>query len=84
MLNKIIEIIENPIKAAYAVLSGTTLGYIPNAVREITEINESKIDTMFQHSVWTITILVGLTALISWTQKQIDRYRKNKKVRSDE
>jgi len=37
MINKIIEIIENPIKAAYAVLSGTTLGYIPNAVREITQ-----------------------------------------------
>lgn len=76
MLDKLINIIETPMKAAITTVSGLVTGYIPMAVNNITNIADNSIDTAFQHAVWTLTILVAITALISWTQKQIHYWKK--------
>lgn len=79
MLSKIIDIIQDPMKATYATITGLATGYTPNIVNAVEQTSRSNFDTYFQHSVWTITILVGLTALITWVQKQHDRYKNRKK-----
>jgi len=71
MINKIIDIIQNPIKAAIATTTGAVTGSVPDFVGTV-----SNFDKAFQHSVWTITILVGMLSIISSIQKQLDRYRK--------
>lgn len=79
MLQKLIEIIENPAKAAYTVVAGTATGYAPKVVNAIDQSSSSNIDTYFQYGVWAITIMVGIAALISFVQKQIDRRRERRK-----
>lgn len=79
MINRIIDIIQNPIKATYATMSGLVTGYTPNIVNAVEQTSSSNFDTYFQHSVWTITIIVGITAIISFCQKQYDRCKTNKK-----
>lgn len=76
MLNKLLEIIETPMKAAITTVTGLITGYIPTTVNDIAEINNNKIDMAFQYIVWSLTILVAITALITWTQKQIEQYKK--------
>lgn len=76
MINRILEIIQNPIRSAYAMVVGTATGYTPDLVNVIEKSSKTQVDTMFQHSVWTVTILVGISALISFIQKQYDRYTK--------
>lgn len=78
MIQRVIDIIQDPIKATYATIAGLVTGYTPNVVNVVEQTSASNIDTYFQHSVWTVTILVGLTALCSWGQKQRDRYKKRK------
>lgn len=80
IIQRIIETIESPIRASWTVLTGTILGYTPKIATEITEQNLSNMDIYFQHAVWTITILVGISALISWVQKQLDR---RKRIKND-
>lgn len=78
------QLITNPIKAAWTVATGTFTGYIPNLANIMDQSNVSEIDTWFQHTVWTLTILVAITALISWVQKQIDRIKKKREERENE
>lgn len=78
MLDKIFKILQSPVKALGAVITGTITGYVPEVVSNTAHISMSSFDTMFQHAVWTITILVGITAIISWVQKQFDRRKKNR------
>jgi len=77
MLNHLINIIETPMKAAIATITGLVTGYIPMTVSNITNIANNSIDTMFQHTVWTLTSIVALTAIVSWIQKQRERWLKN-------
>jgi len=77
MLNYLINIIETPMKAAIATITGLVTGYIPMTVSNITNIANNSIDTMFQHTVWTLTSIVALTAIVSWVQKQRERWLKN-------
>ena len=79
MLNKIIDLIQSPGKSLITVISGTATGYVPDLLSVILRISESKIDIYFQQSVWLITIVVGITATISWVQKQRDRYKSRRK-----
>jgi len=76
MINKLIEIIETPMKASVTTIAGLITGYVPTTVNNMSNITNNSIDTIFQHTVWTLTILVAITALITWTQKQIFFYRK--------
>jgi len=83
-MERLYQLIENPIKAFIATLSGTILGYTPNLSNAVTGIDPSTLDRGFQHAVWTLTIIVALFAIISAVQKQVDRYKtKHKnKIRS--
>jgi len=77
MLNHLINIIETPMKAAIATITGLVTGYIPMTVNNITNIANNGIDTMFQHTVWTLTSIVAITAIVSWVQKQRERWLNN-------
>jgi len=83
MLDSFINLIESPVKSLVAVIIGTVTGYVPQALSISLNIQQSSIDTYFQHSVWLVTILVGVTALISWVQKQLDRFRKRRKEQDE-
>lgn len=77
--DKLMDFIIEPTKAIYTVVTGTILGYTPAVVNNTLGNDLSKIDTIFQHTVWTLTIIVAITAIISFGQKQYDRYKKPKK-----
>ena len=77
-----IDFLNSPMKTFLTTLSGTILGYVP--VGKITifanEFESHTVNTAFQHVVWTLTILVAITSLVNFVQKQYDRYKsKNKK-----
>ena len=78
----IMNFLENPMKTFLTTLSGTILGYVPiGKITIFASTLQENVDTAFQHTVWTFTILVAITSLVSFIQKQYDRYklRKNKK-----
>lgn len=77
MLTRLISIIENPMKSLIATVTGTVTGYIPTTLANITHTQNNNIDTAFQYAVWILTIIVAITAIISWCQKQRDRWLKN-------
>ena len=76
MLSRLINIIENPMKSRIATITGTVTGYIPTTLTTLTHEGNDSINTAFQHAVWTFTIIVAITAIISWIQKQYDRWKK--------
>jgi hypothetical protein len=78
-MNRLIEIITSPLKATIATLGGATIGSTPSVVNSIADTSMTNFDRFFQHGVWTFTILVAISALISFTQKQIDRYKSKHK-----
>lgn len=80
MFNKLIEIIDSPFKSLTATVIGTITGYIPTTTNTLMNISSNTIDKMFQHTVWTLTSIVAITAIISWVQKQIESYKKKKKL----
>jgi len=73
-INMILEVVESPMKSLMATITGTVTGYIPMVANNLTNVTSNTIDTMFQHTVWTFTSIVALTAIISWVQKQRDRW----------
>jgi hypothetical protein len=44
----------------------------------------SSSDMFFQYCVWTITIIVGVLAILNGIQKQVDRYKKRKQLQKIE
>lgn len=80
-MERLYQLIESPIKAFIATLSGTILGYTPNISSAVTGIDTTSLDRGFQHAVWMLTIIVAIFAIISAVQKQIDRYKANHKNR---
>lgn len=76
MLTRLINIIENPMKSLIATITGTVTGYIPNTILTITNSESYALGDIFQIIVWTLTIIVALTSIISWCQKQRDRWIK--------
>lgn len=81
--DKLMDFIIEPTKATYTVVTGTILGYTPNVVNNTLGNDLSKIDMYFQYTVWTLTIIVAITAIISFAQKQYDRFKKTKKKSHD-
>lgn len=77
MLDKIINIIESPMKSLIATITGTVTGYIPLVTSNIMNVTKTNIDTAFQHTVWTFTIIVAVASIVSSIQKQRDRWAKN-------
>lgn len=64
-------------KSLIATVTGTVTGYLPTTLSMITHTESNNIDVIFQHTVWTFTIIVAITAIITWVQKQRDRWIKN-------
>ena len=75
--DKVVEIIQSPMKASFATVTGAVTGYVPMMITDITNIQRNCIDRGLQHAVWTLTILGSISALVSWIQKQRDRWKKN-------
>jgi hypothetical protein len=84
MLDRFIDLIQSPFKSLLAVITGTATGYAPEFLSVMLNSNPTRVDTFFQHTVWLITFCVGITALITWVQKQVDRWRGQHKKQADE
>ena len=76
-MQRLIDLIQDPIKAFITTITGTLFGYIPSVPAVVYNTQVSPIDIGFQHTVWTLTGIVAIFAIISGVQKQIDRYKKN-------
>jgi len=83
LIDRFLEVINSPIKSLVMVATGAVTGYLPDLKAEVTEKALRDVDTYFQHTVWSLTILVAITALITWAQKQYDRYKKLRKEKED-
>lgn len=77
ILDALSAVIETPMKAAITTITGLVTGYIPMTVNRISDVSPNGVDTAFQHTVWTLTSIVALTAIVSWIQKQRDRWLTN-------
>jgi hypothetical protein len=75
MIDKILELITNPFKALLATITGTAAGSVPKMATILADTQMTSFDRGFQHTVWALTSLVALSALITFVQKQIDRYK---------
>ena len=74
------DFLNNPMKTFLTTLSGTILGYVPiGKITIFASTLQENVDTAFQHTVWTFTILVAITSLVSFIQKQYDRYKSKHK-----
>lgn len=73
-----IKIIEDATKSLVATATGAVTGYVPMLSASINNVQPTSYDMMFQYTVWTITIIVGVLAIINGIQKQIDRIHKKK------
>jgi uncharacterized membrane protein YidH (DUF202 family) len=40
------------------------------------------VETLFKHSSWTVSILLGIFGVVTWIQKQKDRYETKKQLRN--
>lgn len=86
-LNWLCDIINNSLKSAIATVTGSVVGYTPTVMANVEGNQLSSSDMFFQYCVWTITIIVGILAMINGIQKQVDRYKKRKqriKIEEDE
>lgn len=79
MLQSLIEIIQSPVKSFIASVTGTLLGYIPSSIAVIAGVAVTPQVNFLQIAVWVFTILLAASSLVTWTQKQIDRYHSKHK-----
>ena len=79
------DFLNNPMKTFLTTLSGTILGYVPiGKITIFASTLQENVDTAFQHTVWTLTILVAITSLVNFIQKQYDRYKSKKNKKGEE
>lgn len=76
-------IIESPFKSLMATVTGFITSFIPAAITEATGRSVTTIETLLQIMVLTVTLLIGVTSLITWWQKQNDRRKKLKEQEND-
>ena len=74
---RLLELIQDPVKAFITVMFGTLFGYTPTLDAMIYKTEITSVNVAFQHTVWTLTSIVALFAIISSVQKQVDRYKQN-------
>jgi len=84
IINWIADIVNNSLKSAITTVTGSVVGYTPTVMANIDGNQLSRTDVFFQHCVWTITIIVGVLAVINGIQKQVDRYKKRKQLQKIE
>jgi hypothetical protein len=83
-INSIIDFTQDSFKSVVATTSGSVAGYTPNIIASIENSKITSTDVAFQHAVWTVTLIIGVFAIINAIQKQVDRYKKKKKQKEDE
>lgn len=81
MLLDLFQKLTKPGNSFFTTISGTITGSIPTAVEAVTKMQRTQTEIAFQHTVWTITIILGITGIITFWQKQKDRYKKNKEAK---
>ena len=80
----LMDFLNSPMKTFLTTLSGTILGYVPiGKITIFVPTIQEKVDIAFQHTVWTFTILVAVTSLVNFIQKQYDRYKSKHKKEED-
>ncbi len=75
MLQTLIDVIETPIKSFVATLSGSTIGTVPLVVTSVTGQALSPSIHYMQYAVWYLTAILAITSIITWVQKQRDRWK---------
>lgn len=78
LFNCFSEITKDAYKSAAAAATGTGAGYVPEIVSNSQGNAMSSTDQYIQYSVWAVTFIMGVFAIINAIQKQIDRYEKRK------
>lgn len=79
----IYSIIESPFKSLMATLTGFVTSFVPSVITTMTGGHMTTIESLLQILVLTASLLIGITSLITWWQKQIDRRRKLKEQENE-
>lgn len=79
LFNSLLEIIESPLKSFIASVTGTVLGYVPLVATRVTGDALPQSVSFLQQCVWIVTIILALTSIVTWIQKQWDRYKRKHK-----
>lgn len=75
----ITNVVESPFKSLLTSVTGLVLGYVPKIQTTILNTQMTEFDKGFQHVAWFLTSAVAVTAIITFIQKQVDRYKNKKK-----
>lgn len=84
IIESIIDFTQDSFKSVVATTSGSVAGYTPSVMATIENSKLTQTDVAFQHAVWTVTLIIGVFAIINAIQKQIDRHKKKKEKKEDE
>ena len=76
ILNTLVDIIQTPVKSFVASLTGAITGTVPLAIGQITGNAIAPTVHFMQYAIWYLTAILAITSIITWIQKQVDRYRK--------
>lgn len=79
LFDALYEVTNNQGKALIGTITGTVMGYVPEMKAVISETSMNLTDVYFQRCAWSVTIIIGVFAIISAIQKQVDRYNKKHK-----
>lgn len=66
-------------KSLTTVISGAVAGSAPTILESVTGAVKTPVEFYFQIVVWSLTIVVAITAIITWCQKQKDRWKGKRK-----
>lgn len=79
IFESIYTVIESPVKSLVA----TTTGFVTSFIPAMVTIHETNLEVFLQLGVLLVTFLLGLTSIITWCQKQLDRRKKLKENKDD-
>jgi flagellar biosynthesis protein FlhB len=83
-MQRLIDFIQNPIKSFLATVFGAVTGTVPEITTSINNGVMTDFDRIFQHAVWTVTIILGVLGIVAAVQKQIDRYKHRKNTDNED
>ena len=71
-MNQLLTYLTENFRGLILSITGTVTGYVPEIATQ-----QIQTDRFFQHTVWTLTIIVAILTIVGWVQNQIKR-RKEK------
>ena len=77
LIDKIIELTSNTGKTAVATVVTTLSGFIVDTLGISVNSGEMiyHVENIFKYGAWGVSIVLGVLGMISWCQKQKDRYK---------